>query len=193
MIPSQQEQLGLLGELLFLRQLLDEGFSEPVKAWQGPEGARHDFLTSTWGAEVKTSLSISKKTIHVHGKKQLCKQENQVLGLVLFQVERALGGLTIAKNLQYLMQLLGRQVFETKLRKFFPDGLVQIPSWANDLEVTVHAKSVFHVDEAFPILDLDAIPQVSNRITRLEYQLNLDGVKCKDLGKTSWTDWLAGG
>lgn len=71
-VLTQQEQLGLFGELWFLKVWLGERMplAEALKRWYGPLGARHDFAWTGGAVEVKTTLS--RAPVHrVNGVEQL--------------------------------------------------------------------------------------------------------------------------
>src|SRR6185295_5802854 len=52
-----ERQIGLLGELLFLKRLLDAGEAAALSSWVGPSGEPHDFRTAQREFEVKTTVS----------------------------------------------------------------------------------------------------------------------------------------
>lgn len=190
-IPNLQQQLGLLGELLFLEKLVNEDFENPVGLWQGPEGARHDFISVTWAAEVKTSLYLTKSSIHIHGSEQLKSNGERKLGLVLYQVERALGGTSIAKLLDSLSSKLPSKQLEQRLVSWFPDGIQKpLPSWASELEVAVYASKVFPVTKDFPVIRLADLGPKALRISRLNYELSIDGLPFESLDGQTWKSWI---
>lgn len=58
-VLSTEEEIGLFGELVVLRNLLDDGVSEfdALDSWAGPEDGLHDFLLGQGAIEVKTTVS----------------------------------------------------------------------------------------------------------------------------------------
>jgi len=58
-VLSTEEEIGLFGELLVLRNLLDDGVSEfdALDSWAGPDDGLHDFLLGDGAIEVKTTLA----------------------------------------------------------------------------------------------------------------------------------------
>lgn len=67
---SPEEQRGLLGELIVLENLLDNGTASLVGGWLGPSGSLHDFETDDWHIEVKTSIKAN-PTASIHPLSQL--------------------------------------------------------------------------------------------------------------------------
>lgn len=58
-ILSGEEEVGLVGELMVLQELLDCGVTPAyaLEAWVGPEDGVHDFVLGTGGVETKTTLA----------------------------------------------------------------------------------------------------------------------------------------
>lgn len=58
-VLSTEEEIGLFGELLVLRNLLADGVSEfdALDSWAGPEDGLHDFLLGDGAIEVKTTVA----------------------------------------------------------------------------------------------------------------------------------------
>ncbi len=70
---SAEGQLGLYGELVVLKRLIEAG-SSPVKAiegWQGPLGANQDFMFGTAALEVKSTATNIESLISVTSERQL--------------------------------------------------------------------------------------------------------------------------
>jgi hypothetical protein len=58
-ILSAEEEVGLVGELVVLQELMDGGVSpsNALEAWVGPEDGLHDFAIGTGAVEAKTTLA----------------------------------------------------------------------------------------------------------------------------------------
>ncbi len=86
MLRGEQE-VGLMGELQFLRFLLDAGI-EPLAAlecWQGPLDALHDFVAPHGDVEVKTSIRAGSFTASISSLDQL--DETLVVPLFLAAIQ----------------------------------------------------------------------------------------------------------
>jgi hypothetical protein len=58
MLISEERQVGLIGELLFLQQLAARtNWDEAISAWLGPQSEEHDFCLKRSDVEVKTTTS----------------------------------------------------------------------------------------------------------------------------------------
>lgn len=59
-ILSSNAQKGLIGELIFLKDMISkEGVNQALAAWTGPEGSDQDFNFETFWAEIKTTAIAS--------------------------------------------------------------------------------------------------------------------------------------
>lgn len=88
---SEEKQIGLVGELLLLRSLLDT-FDEYTVFdwWLGPLAEERDYAFPAFDAEVKTTLG-EMRTHVIHGAGQLEPSPGRSLWLVSVQVTRAGG------------------------------------------------------------------------------------------------------
>lgn len=88
---SEEKQIGLVGELLLFRALLDHWDEYTViDWWLGPLAEEHDYAFPAFDAEVKTTIGESR--IHViHGAGQLESRPGRPLWLVSIQITRAGG------------------------------------------------------------------------------------------------------
>jgi hypothetical protein len=88
---SEEKQIGLFGELLLLRTLLDT-FDEftVLDWWLGPLAEERDYAFPAFDAEVKTTLGESRTHV-IHGAGQLEPSPGRSLWLVSIQITRAGG------------------------------------------------------------------------------------------------------
>ena len=88
---SEEKQIGLVGELLLFRTLLDS-FDENtvIDWWLGPLAEERDYAFPEFDAEVKTTLGEVRVHV-VHGAGQLEPSPGRALWLVSIQVTRAGG------------------------------------------------------------------------------------------------------
>ncbi|MEL6243837.1 MAG: PD-(D/E)XK motif protein [Pseudomonadota bacterium] len=94
---ARSEVVGLLGELLVLRQLTGED-PDAAAAWTGPFEQRHDFRRGTRALEVKTSSRADATKVTINGSHQLLAPANGELCLVHVRIEAAgSGSLTVGR------------------------------------------------------------------------------------------------
>jgi hypothetical protein len=78
---SKSEQIGLIGELLFLRDVLGDrlGWSEAIKCWNGPGGHEQDFVIAGSLFEVKTQVVTADRRIRISSEDQLDPVQGRIL------------------------------------------------------------------------------------------------------------------
>ena len=75
-VMSFQRQKGLLGELLYLKEILISMDKEAaVEAWVGPEGSDQDFVFSDTWTEVK-SVALSAESVSISSLQQLYQEKD---------------------------------------------------------------------------------------------------------------------
>ena len=101
---SEDQEIGLFGELVALDRLIDGvGETEALAAWLGPRAEEHDFVLGEADVEVKTTRS--ERRIHViHGLGQLTPTPGRPLHLMSVQVT----GAGAAGNGETLPELIER-------------------------------------------------------------------------------------
>lgn len=70
---SPNDQLGLYGELYFLKKLITAGCSaaKAIDSWQGPLAANHDFVFGEAAVEIKSTTSNSDSKVYISNERQL--------------------------------------------------------------------------------------------------------------------------
>jgi len=109
---TTEEEVGLLGELMFLDYLLPAIGSGPaVQAWLGPFREEHDFGFDGFDLEVKTTVSERRRHV-IAGLNQLVPRSGAALLLLSIQVTRAGGetGLTLPGLVAQVRTLAGANV-----------------------------------------------------------------------------------
>jgi len=103
-VLSTEALCGLFGELWHLANIVNLS-PQGIHAWQGPQGARHDFTAAGCALEIKTTLQRDAWKFRIHGLKQLDRPADVVLYLSAMRLELngAAGG-TIQDLLQKILQ-----------------------------------------------------------------------------------------
>ncbi|MBW8172948.1 PD-(D/E)XK motif protein [Ornithinimicrobium sp. Arc0846-15] len=179
---SEQEEIGLVGELLLLEHLMNKvGPGQALAAWVGPRKGEHDFVFTQAHLEVKTTKSQDR--IHViHGLGQLVPHEDVALMLISTQISfgAAGHGATLPQQIARLRQKAGgnlQQLNELLTRSKWRDD-------ASDLHGTVWSPRstprAYLVGSQFPALTSSALANVVpqfGRITHVEYRINVTDLK----------------
>lgn len=185
---NKNQVIGLLGELVVLESLVDSGYSElALSSWVGNEKARHDFEFSRSAFEVKSSATLGQKTATIHGLEQLSSAKFTRLYLAHFQFEwdpRGDSLNTIYLRIKSKLDATQQVEFEQKVEKAgFDDKRLSLSSIYT---YKLSSSSLFFVDEQFPKIT-SAILQGSvgqaNRISRVQYVLDLTGLEAKDISE----------
>ncbi|MET4489054.1 PD-(D/E)XK motif protein [Bradyrhizobium sp. LA7.1] len=79
-ILTKQQIIGLMGELLFLRDIVLKAVgSEGVSAWRGSFGDEQDFVHGEWIFEIKTQLSTADQRMQISSEAQLDTSSGKIL------------------------------------------------------------------------------------------------------------------
>jgi len=112
---SEGERIGLLGELLTLREVLSVGAK--CEVWRGPSGAAHDFRTGIEHIEVKSTLRREGVFVTIHGVEQLSAPLGENLHLIVHRLEESDGGVSLNSLVREVERVVDDvTLFETKLR-----------------------------------------------------------------------------
>ncbi len=179
---SEERATGLLGELLLLEHLiLAQGEGPALSSWLGPEAEEHDFALPDLDAEVKTTLSETRR--HVIGtEQQLASTPGRPLWLVSIQLTRA----GDARQGFGLPDVLGR------IRAQLGSGAapfaahLQSMGWRDhDLELYREryllrtAPAAYLVDEAFPAVTrarIESVVPQPESVSAVSYRLDVSGL-----------------
>lgn len=172
---SPEEELGLFGELLVLRELLQARVPEgrSVRAWTGPARGVHDFTFGRGAIEVKTAVQGLAFRARIGSLEQLDEHVASPLFLGAVTVAQAAGGATLPALAADLRAMLAADSDAQALydARVLRAGLQE--SMASSYDRTfVHVESVFlPVNDGFPRL----VPQnVPAGVSAVRYELTLD-------------------
>jgi hypothetical protein len=88
---SLQQQVGLMGELLFLKRLASTiGWKAAALSWRGPDAQEHDFTLNNIDIEVKTTLA-ERRLHQIESMTQLLPKLDRPLVLVSIQLTPSTG------------------------------------------------------------------------------------------------------
>ena len=86
-ILSDEKRRGLIGELLYLKDIIAKGksISDALNGWVGPEGADQDYVYDGTWREIKTT-GLSSDNIAIHSLEQLGSRADNGL-LIIYRVD----------------------------------------------------------------------------------------------------------
>lgn len=107
-VLSTEEEIGLFGELLVLRNLLDDGVSEfdALDSWTGPGDGLHDFLLGNGAIEVKTTVAPAGFLARIASLDQLDDSLHQPLYVAAVRLAQLDEGATLPELIDEIAELL---------------------------------------------------------------------------------------
>ena len=177
---SEDQEIGLFGELVALDRLID-GVGEPkaLAAWLGPRAEEHDFVLGEADVEVKTTRS--ERRIHViHGLGQLTPTPGRPLHLMSVQVTGA-GAAGNGETLPELIERIRRRLRSG--RTDFDDRLTDC-GWEDaqsdrlyTTRLLVRSEPRFYtVDEDFPAITSAGLSRIVTRpelVRSIDYRIDV--------------------
>lgn len=174
---NESEIMGLIGELLFLRDYMipERGIDVALDSWMGPEKTHKDFSDQQDWFEIK-AVSFGKESVRISSIEQL---DSDVDGtLVVYELEKmspSYEGIKLNQLVNNIITLLAdssqRETFMAKLQLFNFD-------FSNEYDAIVFAlrsRNIYRVDtENFPRLHRIMLPEA---ISRVQYELLLSEIE----------------
>ena len=179
---SEQQQIGLFGELLIVETLIPLiGKSDTLKAWRGPQCAEHDFGLVDCDLEVKTT-TMNERKHRISSLSQLQPIHDRDLWLVTVQLR--IGGLE-GRTLPLLIQNIDHLLIEQRLKIEFSNKLAQL-GWNADCEHLYERRYVernetvaYKVVSTFPSLTECSLISSGiglERLSDISYMVNVEGL-----------------
>ena len=188
-LMSEEDIIGLTGELLLLLKLAEDGGTDFVRIWTADSG-EEDFICADRIVEVKSSL----KDNHVHfinGINQLLTPDGivkYILSVLLKKSHEESTRITIPSLVNKISVLLTESpddetLFWQKLRKRGYDP--RDAEAYDEFGYILYKGCYFEVDDSFPRLTTNELREpLSPRISKIRYQLDLEGLPCLDFRDT---------
>lgn len=159
---TPEQQRGLLGELLFIREMLQEDMKHRVtiENWFGPELYNKDFIISNTGFEVKTTVQ-NRPAVTISGEKQLDKQDLSNLYLKIFILDEIKGeGITLNGVIAEIQAIIREDL---ELTSYFEYKLLSAGYRPEDgteytTQYRIVRNEIYHIDESFPKIIPPSLP-----------------------------------
>ncbi len=177
-VMSFQRQKGLLGELIFLSNMIDDiGVETAVDSWTGPDGSDQDYQFASEWVEIK-SISLASETVRISSLQQL--QQEKEGQLIVYILESTTAGedrislvdvvneikTKLANNARYLDR------FDLKLYKYGYRKNHENEYLENQFRFI--EKREYVVNDVFPKLVSE---NVSSEIVSCKYELSLAAIE----------------
>lgn len=177
---TEEQKIGLFGELLVLERILNAATPETaVSCWRGADAEEHDFDVDEGDVEVKTTTSETRR--HWIGSLgQLSPSLGRPLWLVSIQLTAAgMGGASLGELIARIEAKLDANALHAFRSKLATLGWRD--EYAEDVRRMRYRSSpaVYRVDSAFPALthrELNTLGLGADKIVQLNYMLDLSNV-----------------
>ena len=153
---SLEQQKGLIGELLFINYLLEQGKSSTtlLNAWTGPDFEDKDFVFGATGVEMKLTSSKYPK-IKITNEGQLDAQNLNKLFLILYTAEDVKeNGFTLNSLVEQTQAKLSANIDELK---FFNERLMLLGYFEEDKE---HYNKMYSLKKTYSYSVSDEFPKI---------------------------------
>lgn len=171
---NEKEIMGLIGELLFLKDYMIPryGLDVSIESWTGPEFSHKDFSVNDEWFEIKT-ISVGKPAVRISSLEQL---DSDVSGtLVVYELERMSPKYNgtclnnLVSQIMSLMNCIQRSAFMEKLSQFGYDFSLEY----NNYIFSISFVNEYKIGLDFPRLKRKDIPKM---IQRVQYDIILSEI-----------------
>lgn len=177
-IMSNECIKGLIGELIYLEEIIDLGIPHmnALNSWVGPDGSDQDFIYNNCWAEIK-AIGLSSDMISISSLEQL---DSSLPGkLVVYYVDmissESVNGFTLMEKVNKIKKIFAdnsntMELFENKLYKygFSSKDVYNIQKFKNG------GKKSYVVNEEFPRLIKSNVPV---HVTSVQYSISLSSIE----------------
>lgn len=154
-ILTSEEQVGLFGELEFIKTMINEGIhtSVVIDAWKGANAEDKDFLFNGTGVEIKSSIKQD-KLVKISNIRQLDTTGFSNLFLYNYSFVRTSGGkCTLSSQVDDIRSLLvGSPYLDEFEAKLLNVGYRDSDKDSYPLSYTISMEDIYHVVDSFPRL-----------------------------------------
>lgn len=181
--------LGLTGELLSLENFmqLTQNMSLCLDSWVGPLKARRDFIFKKIEIEVKTSAKQQGHVHKINGIDQLEQTEEKNIFLYSWNILRDYSENAYSIN-NVISRIVNIMENEGSLNENFFDKLYESGYDIRDKNIydNIRLRTINNfiapVDEKFPAITRNSfVSSLNNRIVRIDYEIDINGIKTIDL------------
>jgi hypothetical protein len=177
MTLSPEAEVGLIGELVFLRSILKAGVPPvfAIEGWLGPINGVQDFALGTGAIEVKATIAATGFVATIASLEQLDDSIRQPLFLAGVRLCQGPSGMSLPEIIADTRELLcesatARSSFDIKL---LHAGYMDALSGHYKRCFSPVCTQIFRIAEGFPRLTKSGVP---HQVTRARYELDIDGI-----------------
>ncbi|MBK8125701.1 MAG: PD-(D/E)XK motif protein [Elusimicrobia bacterium] len=171
---------GLVGELIFLRGLLNAFGKESLRVWTGPDGLAHDFQGNRVGIEVKATTT-QPPVLQISNLNQLDSTLFSTLHVLVYGFTVASKGLCLPDLVREIEGFLGgdTEVCDLFWKKLRATGYHRhLEDRYSETLFRVDQAVAFPVDNSFPkITNLSFSMSLDSRVRNVRYSIELAGIR----------------
>ena len=188
---NDNQQRGLLGELITLRNLISDGAHKLTNNWVGPLGNTHDFESENINLEIKTTMQ-KPASVHISLIKQVAPLEGgKQLHLIVVGLENGqelslnseiMAIRDILKDTDYLVN------FDHVLRK---SGYRNHHASFYDREYSISFIQSHQINDESPLLDPRVLGEIPSTVSNIKYTLDVHGMVMEDVLYPQWKEFMS--
>ena len=176
-VLGSNTQKGLIGELLFLKEKIDNGMSPSALAgWVGSEGADQDFVYADCWHEIK-STGASSAEISISSVEQL--DRNDEGELIVYRIDKCApdqpNSFTLYGLVHEVIDLISRhgENPDELILKLGSAGYIDMKEYDKQ-HFSISSKQIYAVNDSFPRIRRSHIPV---EITNATFQIDIPSIK----------------
>ncbi len=177
-ILSDEKRRGLIGELLYLKSVIDgsKNKEDALAGWVGPDGADQDFVYDSIWREIKTT-GLSSDQISIHSLEQLGNR-SETGELYIYRVDscapEAEGAFTLRKIIKTLIGIFDGDIelIESFTDKLNAVGYVDMEIY-DKYPYKYFKNDLYDVNDTFPRITRE---DIRPEITKTEYILSISSI-----------------
>lgn len=175
---SESAQKGLVGELYYLKEVIEGGapLSVAINGWLGPEKADQDFVFSDGWHEIKV-VGLSSDMVSISSLEQFDSPQSGEL--VIYFLDKTanfdINGFTLYSLVNEIREYLKQSsdAFNNFNGKLLKIGYIDLPEYHKQF-YKVGKVNKYKVDSEFPKLVRETVP---NQIVKAAYQLSIQAIE----------------
>jgi hypothetical protein len=172
---SPESEIGLVGELVLLRAIIDAGvpLATAIEAWLGPLDGVRDFELGTGSLEVKATLSAAGFPAKIGSLEQLDDSVRQPLFLAGARLRQTESGRSLPELIEEMRDVAAGEAEATRLltERLIAAGYFDAHADRYIRRFTLAEIRVVEVRDDFPRLTQGSVPP---GVTRATYEIDLD-------------------
>ncbi len=178
-ILSDEKRRGLIGELLYLKQIIEnqKPVVDALNGWVGPDGADQDFVYDGVWREIKTT-GLSSDQISIHSLEQLGNHSDHG-ALFIYRVDSCApeteGAFTLRKLVNEIVVMLDGDLsnIESFTEKLNEVGYIDMPVY-DTFFYKYYKNDRYDVDETFPRITRN---DLRSEIVKCDYILSISSIE----------------